>query len=174
MSQDMAAFAMQHVAGRHDLARVKSVPADLWQSFGEAGLFGIGLPEAHGGRGGGYQEIAAAARTLAAMGGSLGLTISFLLQCLLPRFFILGFADKSQQRTLLPELASGEITISVAISEPEVGAHPKRLTTSARSAGTEYVIDGRKHWLTNGPMADLFIVLAITAEEVARKRFSTF
>jgi acyl-CoA dehydrogenase len=172
MSQEMAEFAMRQVAGRDDLETASTVPAELWRGFAEAGLFAIGLPEAYGGRGGGYAEIAAAARVLAAVGGSLGLTTSFAVQCQASRFMLLGFADEAQKRELLAKAAKGEITISIAISEPEVGAHPKHLATTARRDGGDFVIDGAKHWLTNGPMADLFIVLAITGQDGARKRFS--
>jgi acyl-CoA dehydrogenase len=62
----------------------------------------------------------------------------------------------------------------VAISEPEAGAHPKHLATAARADGDAVVIDGAKHWLTNGPMADLFIVLAVSGREGSRKRFSAY
>ncbi|MDP6707349.1 MAG: acyl-CoA dehydrogenase family protein [Alphaproteobacteria bacterium] len=174
MSDEMAAFAEAEVAGRDDLVGAETVPAALWRGFGRAGLFALGLPESYGGRGGGYAEIAAAAATLAAVGGCLGLATSYSLQCLVPRFFVLGFGDERQKKALLGKLATAEITVSVAISEPEAGAHPKHLATAARRDGDAVVIDGAKHWLTNGPMADLFIVLAVSGQEAARKRFSAY
>jgi len=64
--------------------------------------------------------------------------------------------------------------LAVAISEPKVGAHPKLLTTRAEQMATGYRITGQKAWVTNGPSAEAIIVLAITAEEAGRKRYSAF
>jgi acyl-CoA dehydrogenase len=64
--------------------------------------------------------------------------------------------------------------LSVAISEPEVGAHPKRLTTRADPTGTGFRITGRKAWVSDGLDADAIIVFAITAEAQGRKRYSAF
>jgi acyl-CoA dehydrogenase len=64
--------------------------------------------------------------------------------------------------------------LSVAISEPDVGAHPKRLTTRADPDPQGFLITGRKAWVSNGPTADAIIVFAITAQENSRKRYSAF
>jgi acyl-CoA dehydrogenase len=82
------------------------------------------------------------------------------------RFFIEGFGSAEQRAAWLPRLAS------VAISEPRVGAHPKLLTTRAEKDADGYVIFGEKAWVTNGPLADVFIVLAVSAVEGDRKRYS--
>ena len=82
------------------------------------------------------------------------------------RWFITGFADPAQRAAWLGRAAS------VAISEPQVGAHPKYLTTRAEPDGDGYCITGEKAWVSNGPSAEVFIVLAITAEQDGRKRYS--
>ncbi|MEJ0016810.1 MAG: acyl-CoA dehydrogenase family protein [Acetobacteraceae bacterium] len=82
------------------------------------------------------------------------------------RFFLEGFGTAEQCAAWLPRLAS------VAISEPRVGAHPKLLTTRAEVDTDGYTINGEKAWVTNGPLADVFIVLAMTAVEDGRKRYS--
>jgi len=64
--------------------------------------------------------------------------------------------------------------LSVAISEPSVGAHPKLLTTRAEPTDAGFRITGQKAWVTNGPSADAIIVFAITAEDAGRKRYSAF
>jgi acyl-CoA dehydrogenase len=71
-------------------------------------------------------------------------------------------------------MAKGEITASIAISEPGVGGHPKHLKTTAEKTGSGYLLKGEKTFLTNGPIADLFIVLAVSGREVERKRYSAF
>jgi acyl-CoA dehydrogenase len=84
------------------------------------------------------------------------------------RFFVEGFGNDEQRTAWLPQLAS------VAISEPRVGAHPKLLTTHAEEDADGYRIFGEKAWVTNGPIAALFIVFAVTSVEAGRKRYSAF
>ena len=84
------------------------------------------------------------------------------------RFFIEGFGNAEQRTAWLPRLAS------VAISEPRVGAHPKLLTTRAEEDGDGYCIFGEKAWVSNGPLAEVFIVFAVTAVVEGRKRYSAF
>lgn len=168
----MQEFARRHVAGR-DL-QSDSFPHDLWRAMGEAGLFRIGLREEFGGSGGGYRAIAEAEQVLVAEGGSLGFGLSWTGHQLTALWFIDGFANDAQRAEYLPRLASGALTASVAISEPGIGAHPKHLKATARRDGERFVIDGEKAFVTNGPIADLFIVLAITSTEEGRNRFSAF
>ncbi len=82
------------------------------------------------------------------------------------RYFLTGFGDAAQRAAWLGRAAS------VAISEPRVGAHPKHLTTRAEPDGDGFRISGEKAWVSNGPSADVFIVLAITSEQDGRKRYS--
>lgn len=82
------------------------------------------------------------------------------------RWFIAGFGNDAQRAAWLHRATS------VAISEPRVGAHPKLLTTRAEPDGDGFRITGEKAWVSNGPSADVFIVLAITAEQDGRKRYS--
>ncbi len=89
-------------------------------------------------------------------------------QQMVARFFIEGFGTAEQRATWLSHLAS------VAISEPRVGAHPKLLTTRAEEVADGYSIFGEKAWVTNGPLAAVFVVLAVTAIEDGRKRYSAF
>ncbi len=90
------------------------------------------------------------------------------------RFFIAGFGDAAQRTAWLPRFASGQCVASVAISEPRVGAHPKLLTTTAAADGDGFRITGEKAWVSNGPLAAVFVVLAVTAIEAGRKRYGAF
>jgi acyl-CoA dehydrogenase len=82
------------------------------------------------------------------------------------RWFIAGFGNDQQRAAWLNRAAA------VAISEQRAGAHPKLLATRAESDGDGFRISGEKAWVSNGPSADIFIVLAITAEQDGRKRYS--
>jgi acyl-CoA dehydrogenase len=75
-------------------------------------------------------------------------------QLMVARYFIEGFGTAEQRAAWLPHLAS------VAISEPRIGAHPKLLTTRAEKLADGYSIFGEKAWVTNGPLAAVFIVFA--------------
>src|SRR5882672_10173464 len=104
----------------------------------------------------------------------LGLASAFAARQMTARFFIGGFADAGQRATWLPRIAAGEVCTAVAISEPGAGAHPKHLQTTAEPHGAGFVIRGRKAWVTNGPIADVFLVLCVVAVEHGRKRYGLF
>lgn len=173
MSLSMADFAARHVAGR-GFGASDDFPHDAWRALAEAGLFRIGLPARFGGDGGGYADIARAEHDLIIHGGCVGFAMSWTGHQLVGRYFIDGFGSEAQKAALLPGLATGKLTLAVAISEPGAGAHPKHLRTTATRDGDSVVIDGEKAYVTNGPLADVFIVLAITAQADGRKRYSAF
>src|ERR1700712_912615 len=149
------------------------VLADPFRAMARAGLFQVGLPGA-GAALDSYRAIAAAEQAIAAKTGSLGLASGFAARQMIARFFIGGFANEEQRTTWLPRIAAGEVCTAVAISEPGAGAHPKHLKTAAESHGAGYVIRGHKAWVTNGPVADLFLVLAVVAVDDGRKRYGMF
>jgi acyl-CoA dehydrogenase len=148
------------------------VLADPFGPMAKAGLFEIGLPGA--GALDSYRAIAAAEQAIAAKTGLMGLASAFAGRQMVARFFIGGFANQDQRTTWLPRVAAGEVCAVIAISEPGAGAHPKHLQTSAEPHGAGYIVRGRKAWVTNGPIADVFLVLAVTAVEQGRKRYGLF
>lgn len=168
LKERFAAFARAYIAGR-DL-NTPVFPRDLWQKMAEHGLFDLG---AVGRVSGNYLAIGMAGETLVAEGGSMGLALSWLMHELVALFFIMGFGTPAQQRWYA-DLTAGKMTICLAVSEPGKGAHPKYLETRAVREGDHYVLHGEKAYLTNGPIADLFIVVAVTGEENGRKRFTAF
>lgn len=168
----MEAFARTNVASRSDWRDHEVIPADLWRAFGDAGLAGIGLPETLGGCGGDYRALAMAAEALAAVGGVKGIVSCWLSRQTIARLHILRLGNDAQRAAYVPKLASGAMTPCMAISEPGAGAHPKHLKTTATRDGDDFILNGEKAYLTNGPIADLFLVLAITGEMDGRKQFS--
>jgi acyl-CoA dehydrogenase len=164
------------VAGRIDdwwsFAK-QDISTDPFGGMGRAGLFQIGLPGAAAALDT-YRAIAAAEEAIAAKTGLLGLASAFAARQMTARFFIAGFADADQRAAWLPRVAAGEVCAAIAISEPEVGAHPKLLKTTAEPHGAGFVVRGGKAWVTNGPIADVFLVLAVTAVEDGRKQYGLF
>ncbi len=172
--QDWIGFARREIAARDGLHETATFPDDLWQALGNSGLLGLGIAEAHGGGGGDYRTLADCAYALAEAGGNKGVVTTWLVHNMAAKLHIEGLGTPGQQRAWLPRLAAGEFSVCVAISEPGAGAHPKHLQTAAVQDGDSYILNGEKAYLTNGPLAGLFIVLAITGERTGRKRFSAF
>jgi acyl-CoA dehydrogenase len=165
------------VAGRIDAwwgsAKGFDILTDPFVRMAGAGLFQIGLPGA-GAALDSYRAIAAAEQAIATKTGLPGLASAFAARQMTARFFIAGFANRDQRNAWLPRMASGEVCASIAISEPGAGAHPKHLQTAAEARGAGYVLRGRKAWVTNGPVADVFLVLAVTAIEQEHKQYGLF
>lgn len=167
-------FCRAEIAPRAGLIETAEFPRDLWRAFGDAGLTRLALPAEFGGEGGDLTTLAIAAEALAEHGGVPGVVTTWLGQSLVARLHILRLGTEDQRTRYLPALAEGRSVPCVAISEPGAGAHPKHLKTTATRVGDHAVLNGEKAFLTNGPMADLFLVLAIDGEENGRKRFSVY
>jgi acyl-CoA dehydrogenase len=174
LQQQVADFALRYIATRTGLSSGTSFPLDLWKEFGGSGMLGIGTPKEFGGKGLGYTGICAAGRAFARHGCCLGITLSWLIHEIAAKFIFSEYASSDQKKRYLPAMATGETTTSIAISEPGVGGHPKHLKTTAEKTGSGYLLTGEKTFLTNGPIADLFIVLAVSGHEGERKRYSAF
>lgn len=168
-------FAEQMIAPRDDLHTMDGFPFDIWRKMGDEGLMGLGVPEKYGGSGGSYLAISFAGEALVSRGYNMGLSLSWMINQVTSRYFIGEFGSEDQKERYLPELARGNLTPSIAISEPEAKAHPKYLKTSAIRKDDAYIINGHKSFLTNGSIADFYIVLAVTdIKNNNRKEFTSF
>jgi acyl-CoA dehydrogenase len=167
-------FAIEYVAARADLQTAKDFPHDIWQKMGEAGFFQIGIANDFGGSGGGFKQLTEAGEVFVRSGYNMGLALSWLYQQIIAINLISGFGNVKQRKKYLPLMAQGKLIASFAVSEPKHGARPKLLTSTAVPEGNCYKLNGEKTYLTNGPVAGLFIVVAITGEDQQQKKFSAF
>jgi acyl-CoA dehydrogenase len=167
-------FAIEHVASRADLQTAQDFPHDIWQKMGEAGFFQIGIAKDFGGSGGGFRQLTEAGEVFVRSGYNMGLALSWLYQQIIASYLISGFGTEEQRQQYLPLMAKGKLIASFAVSEPKHGARPKLLTSTATPDGNFYRLHGEKTYLTNGPIAGLFVVVAITDEEKQQKKFSAF
>jgi alkylation response protein AidB-like acyl-CoA dehydrogenase len=148
------------------------IPRALIAKMGEAGLFGIGHDEAFGGQGFGKLGYAVAVEQLArvnaslwnVVGGSAGLCGTAIS---------VGGPDDLRRR-YLPDLFSGRKVGAYALSEPGAGSDAGSLKTAARREGSGYVIDGAKTFITNAPIADVFVVFANAAPAGGSKGITAF
>jgi alkylation response protein AidB-like acyl-CoA dehydrogenase len=132
--------------------------ASLWRTLArELGLAALAIPEAHGGAGLTWVEVAAVAEEL---GGALA-CVPFLSSACLATAAILGCAGPAQQAALLPTLAFGDVTASLAWLEVGGAGDPDAIATTARPAGVDHVIvSGTKRLVLDGHTADLLLVAA--------------
>lgn len=137
---------------------------ELWRSMGEMGLLGLTVPERYGGPGGTPEQLADSLREFTRQGRDLGLALSWITHLSLCVKTIERFGTGEQKERYLPGLVSGELVGAVAISEPGTGAHPAGMETLAARRGNGYSLTGSKVYITDGPVADLLVVLAVTGE----------
>ncbi len=142
-------------------ARVEAadaVPDDLVAELRERGFFGWSIPEAHGGLGLTTEELVLAAFELSqcsvALRARVGTNTGIGSEALV------ADGTPEQKQRWLPRMASGELTGCLALTEPDAGSEASNVQTSARREGEDYVLDGRKCYITNAPIADLFTVIA--------------
>ena len=107
--------------------------------------------------------------------GNQGLVTTWLGHNLMADWVIGHFGNADQQAALFPKLATGAATIAFAVSEPGAGAHPKKLSATAREDGDQWRLNGAKAYVTNGPIATHLAIVAITnAGAPGRKSFGAF
>lgn len=145
-----------------------ALPDGMVQEFRDLGLFGLSIPEDHGGLGLTMEEEVRVAfqlgRTSAAFRSLIGTNNGIGSQAI-----VMDGTD-AQKARYLPRLASGEIIGSFALTEPGAGSDAASLTTRAVRDGDHYVLNGTKRYITNAPHAGLFTVFARTGAPEDRAR----
>lgn len=138
------------------------------------GISGFMLSRESGGQEKTAREMFLTSEMLMSYCKNLGLLLSWIIHEIVMWWFIDGFGNADQKKKFLPKMVSGDLLGSIAISEPNVGPHPKYLKTHANITENTICINGEKTYLTNGPIADIFVVIAITHIENTRKHYSAF
>ena len=136
-----------------------SVPRQLWNDAGEAGLLGLSMPEADGGMGGDYRHEVVLMRQLGWKGAD-HFGISLHNAIVMP--YIWHYGTDEQKARWLPRLQSGELVGAIAMTEPGAGSDLQGVKTSAIRKGDHYVVNGSKTFITNGQLANFIIVVAKT------------
>lgn len=162
---DIAGFARDEVfATLSERYQAKTFSRPLWRRMGELGMLGITVEERYGGSGGGAADLAEAVRLLAMHGCDLGLALSLITHLALCAKSIELYGSEAQRERYLPLLTSGEWVGAAAVSEAGTGAHPGGIQTTATPVSDGYLLNGKKLYTTDGPVADLLLVIAATRE----------
>jgi glutaryl-CoA dehydrogenase len=138
-------------------------PRDLAKEMGDLGLLGMHL-EGYGCAGTNAVSYGLACLELEA--GDSGFRSFVSVQGSLAMFPIHAFGSESQKNEWLPRMAAGEVIGCFGLTEPDSGSDPGSMRTTARRDGTDWVLNGTKMWITNGPIADVAIVWAVADEGV--------
>lgn len=160
MLRDAArSYAQDRLAPRvKDAFREEMIAPELFPEMGAAGLLGAVLPEEHGGLGASYVTYGLIAREIERVDSGYRSMMS--VQASLTIYPIHAYGSEAQRRKYLPGLASGDLIGCFGLTEPEAGSDPAGMKTSARKTASGYVLNGSKTWISNAPIADVFVVWA--------------
>jgi alkylation response protein AidB-like acyl-CoA dehydrogenase len=153
--REFAVEEIRTVAAEGD--REQSFPEDVWDGLGEMGVTAMTTPEEYGGLDVDSVTYSVVNEQLAY--GALSVATALSVHCLATSC-IAEFGDDDQQERWLPEMADGRPVGAFALSEPEAGSNPAQMTTEAVRDGDEFVLNGKKQWITNGERAGVAIVFA--------------
>jgi alkylation response protein AidB-like acyl-CoA dehydrogenase len=142
-------------------ARAGEKTTELWLEIARNGYLGINIPEEYGGGGGGIGDIAAVCEELAAQGCPLLLMVVSPAIC---GTVIAKYGTPEQKQKWLPGLCDGTGTMAFAITEPDAGTNTHNITTTARKDGDEWVLNGRKIWISGVDESDNVLVVARTED----------
>ena len=137
-------------------ARAGEKTRELWDEVGRLGYLGVGIPEEYGGGGRGIVELAIVAEELAAAGCPLLFIVVSPAIC----GSVIGRSGTAEQKERwLPALASGTTKMAFAITEPDAGSNSHRLSTVARRDGSDWILAGRKTYISGVDEADAVLVV---------------
>jgi alkylation response protein AidB-like acyl-CoA dehydrogenase len=152
--------------------REEQFPMDTVRALGELGVLGMQTPEEYGGAGLDTLAVAVAVEEIARYDGSLALTVASHNG--LGTGHLRLFGNLEQKRRYLPRLATGEYLGAWALTEPGSGSDAAGMKTTAVKTGDSWVLNGSKMFITQGTLAQVFVVLALTAPEKRQKGISAF
>ncbi|WP_077623476.1 acyl-CoA dehydrogenase [Sediminibacillus massiliensis] len=142
----------------------------IFDKMAELGLTGIPWPEQYGGIGADYVSYVIAVEELSRVCASTGVTLSAHIS--LASWPLFKYGSEQQKQTFLKELASGEKLGAYALSEPGAGSDVASMKTVAKAEDDEYILNGNKVWITNGGVADIYIVFAKTDQSAGHRGIS--
>lgn len=152
--------------------KTHAYPAQAVAEMGELGLFGMLLPEAHGGSDLGQIGYAMALEEIAAGDASCSTIMS--VHCSVGAAPILKFGTQAQKDRFLPRMATGEWIGGFALTEPQAGSDASNLKTRAVRDGDHYVLNGAKQFITSGKNGKVIIVFAVTDPAAGKKGITAF
>ncbi len=144
---------------RAELDEKDEFPEEIIKILADSDLFAIFVPEEYGGLGGGAMELCIATEELSKVCG--GVAVSYAASGL-GAFPIILFGSDEQKKKFLPAIASGEKIAAFGLTEPNAGSDVGGMETTAEKDGDDYNLNGNKIFITNGGVADIYTIIAMT------------
>lgn len=165
-------FAQEYVKeGAQERDRTEEFPMHLIKKLGEEGLIGVQFPTAYGGHGMDFLSFILIVEELCKVDSAFGIAYAISSTFTTGLF---SFGTESQKKEVLPRLFSGDALGCFALTEPDVGSDAGAVKTTAVLEGDEYVINGKKRYITNGPLAEYAMVVASTDPSQGARGLSAF
>ncbi|MBM7631142.1 acyl-CoA dehydrogenase family protein [Geomicrobium sediminis] len=156
----------------HEIEENDHIPAEVMKKSKELGLFGLSIPAEYDGLGitmydkcGIYEELGKTVN---------GFTTVIGAHTGIGSVGIVELGNEAQKRKYLPPMASGDWIGAFALTEPSAGSNAANLKTTAVKKGDHYILNGSKHFITNGTIGDIFTVMAVTDPEKGAKGITSF
>ncbi|MFA4989886.1 MAG: acyl-CoA dehydrogenase family protein [Candidatus Omnitrophota bacterium] len=169
LAHKIAEEKVRPVAAKYDIS--EEYPWDVIKVIAESDLFGLFIPEEYGGMSVGITNLCLATEELSRACG--GIAVCYAASAL-GTFPIVLFGNEEQKKKYLPDLASGKKVAAFAITEPEAGSDASAIKTTARKEGDYYILNGLKHFITNGGDAETYSVIAMTNKDKGARGASAF
>lgn len=149
-----------------------AIPEHIMQQSREMGLFGLSIPEKYGGLG---LDMVGKCAVFEELGKTInGYTTVIASHGGIGSVGIVELGSEEQKQKYLPKMASGEWIGAFALTEPQAGSHASNLKTRAVKKGDKYILNGTKHYITNGSIANVFTVMAVTDPDKGAKGITSF
>ncbi|MFH0826499.1 MAG: acyl-CoA dehydrogenase family protein [Candidatus Omnitrophota bacterium] len=169
LARKIAEEKVKPVAAKYDESQ--DYPWDIMKILAQSDLFSIFVPTEYGGTGSGILELCLVTEELSRACG--GIAVCYAASAL-GTFPIILFGNEEQKKKFLPDLASGQKIAAFGITEPEAGSDASAIKTVAKKEGDHYVLNGLKHFITNGGDAQIYVVIAMTDKSKGARGASAF
>ncbi|MBE0511979.1 acyl-CoA dehydrogenase family protein [Candidatus Bathyarchaeota archaeon] len=162
LADEAKQFANENIPRGEEIAWTKKFPADLIKEIGKRGWYGAIIPEELGGIDVGVTGCCIIAEELARVCSAL--TDAYAVTMFGGTEQLLAFGNDEQKKRWLPKVAKGELLGAVCITEPNVGSDAAGIETTATREGDEYIVNGKKRFISNAGPAGIYLVYAKTSD----------